>query len=941
MRQAAWAALLSVLSVVAVRADNNTHSNWTINVSEGGMTPAPGIPDDLPEVAVVGSTVHILWLANDPGGSCGDCVIWYRRSRDNGRTWDPRVQIATADKNLDTAYNSNRFMAVDNQNVVHIAWPTTNPANTFDGWLMYRRSKDGGTTWDPVKNLYDVNTSPWWPTITVISTDGVKTTIAADIQSDRAGGGWIQLLTTADGGTTFTSASVFGTATTDSWYLIDAKRAGDRTYVLYSDTSDLYGHVAKEYLKVIPDSGSAFGPYLLSVPSKDGNHRATIWQSNNYSPKIALAADKAYVVFGCEDANNVERSLMRRLYNYGANLDPAIITSDDDPDGSVASPDDVSVAGNTAGGMMVYHVDLGDKYGGINKIVVKRYSEAAQAAQPATPLFTKASYFRGSNYPTIAAGSAQNAYVMWQAPTLARSTDSFNTIIDAVEPNPLGTWSGIWPTRLKTTIGSDGTLHWVEVGAFKGNKGDADILYGNWSMAPSPGQTNMALSLFTSDSAYRYDAMEVPAGVGTTNFTNAMTLAAWVQVQTGGSRPCCTDLMPIVSKQEYIGNYSYALNTVGLLPNRFPAAVITTTASANLVRIQPPSGQGILTEGQWYHLAFTYDSAAGPNNFKLYVNGIMVAQGTATGQIAAADGPLVIGSLGAWTIDDLSLWNRALSPDEIFLIKSGPLKGNESGLALYFNFDNTTAALNNPNGDGVLQYQESFIPSTYSTSAGAAPYITGVANIANYAADYIAPNSLASIYGANLTLSDIPVTVKVTDAAGVVWAASTFYQNYNRVDFLVPAGVAIGAATVATSSQLGATTAKTKISTVAPSLFSADQSGTGLAAGQFLTVSASGTQTLQSLVNANLSANPVDVSDPTASVYLILYGTGLRGYQQSVNCTVGGSAVPCLAVAQGAFMGLDQVNIGPLPTTLKGKGTANIVVTADGVAANTVTGNFK
>jgi len=33
---------------------------------------------------------------------------------------------------------------------------------------------------------------------------------------------------------------------------------------------------------------------------------------------------------------------------------------------------------------------------------------------------------------------------------------------------------------------------------------------------------------------------------------------------------------------------------------------------------------------------------------------------------------------------------------------------------------------------------------------------------------------------------------------------------------------------------------------------------------------------------------------------------------------------------------LDQVNIGPLPAALAGTGSVNIVITADGQAANTV-----
>ena len=48
-------------------------------------------------------------------------------------------------------------------------------------------------------------------------------------------------------------------------------------------------------------------------------------------------------------------------------------------------------------------------------------------------------------------------------------------------------------------------------------------------------------------------------------------------------------------------------------------------------------------------------------------------------------------------------------------------------------------------------------------------------------------------------------------------------------------------------------------------------------------------------------------------------------------------SVPVLgAAATSQFVGEDQVNIGPLPQALAGMGNVNIVITADGHAANTV-----
>ena len=47
------------------------------------------------------------------------------------------------------------------------------------------------------------------------------------------------------------------------------------------------------------------------------------------------------------------------------------------------------------------------------------------------------------------------------------------------------------------------------------------------------------------------------------------------------------------------------------------------------------------------------------------------------------------------------------------------------------------------------------------------------------------------------------------------------------------------------------------------------------------------------------------------------------------------------ASAQSQFPGLDQVNVGPLPQTLAGKGNCNVVLTVDSMTANTVTVNIQ
>jgi uncharacterized protein (TIGR03437 family) len=85
---------------------------------------------------------------------------------------------------------------------------------------------------------------------------------------------------------------------------------------------------------------------------------------------------------------------------------------------------------------------------------------------------------------------------------------------------------------------------------------------------------------------------------------------------------------------------------------------------------------------------------------------------------------------------------------------------------------------------------------------------------------------------------------------------------------------------------------------------------------------------------------PIAFGDPGDKVYLVLYGTNIRNRSSlsAITVTVGGSsAVVEYAGAQGQLVGLDQINvlIAPAPG-FEGLAQINVVVTVDGVAANTV-----
>jgi uncharacterized protein (TIGR03437 family) len=165
-----------------------------------------------------------------------------------------------------------------------------------------------------------------------------------------------------------------------------------------------------------------------------------------------------------------------------------------------------------------------------------------------------------------------------------------------------------------------------------------------------------------------------------------------------------------------------------------------------------------------------------------------------------------------------------------------------------------------------------------------------------------------------------------------------FYASPSQVNFRIPPGTASGAASLSIASAGTVTRAAMQIAAVSPGIFQLN--GTALAAAQVARVRSGQPTVLEAvyLVGAGNAVLPlpIDLGPATDAVYLTIYATGLQN-AKSVAVTVGGQTVPVLyAGVQGTYDGLDQVNLGPVPRSLTGRGRVNIVLTADGETANPV-----
>ena len=218
----------------------------------------------------------------------------------------------------------------------------------------------------------------------------------------------------------------------------------------------------------------------------------------------------------------------------------------------------------------------------------------------------------------------------------------------------------------------------------------------------------------------------------------------------------------------------------------------------------------------------------------------------------------------------------------------------------------------------------------------------------------VAPNSIASIFGSGLatqtaqaSTQPLPLTlggvaVMVRDSSGTLRNAPLYYVSPGQINFIVPNGTAPGVATLTVVNGPVSSVGVANIADVAPTLFSMNGNGMGVAAATAIRTLAGnpGPQFPIPVFQCDSSGCvpvPIDLGLDTP-VFLSLYGTGIRNRssQANVKVTINGISVPVLyAGPQTQFDGLDQVNVG-LTLNLRGAGVSNVVVTVDGKDSNAV-----
>jgi hypothetical protein len=217
---------LAALTLLAGGADARNPNLSNWTLNLSGDEP-PGETwnDRAQEIEVVGNTVHVTYWATD-GGSWR---LYYRRSTDGGQTWQPKILLYDTNPGGSSGSQDRewKFLAVDGDRV-HVAYAAyaSNSAT-----LMYRRSTDNGASFDDARPL----AGPfWWIAPTRIAASSGKVTIAMSFQAFDGAWQTLSVLNSANGGDSFNSTDVVSSG--DRYWGVpvgDLKRVGNRVYLLY------------------------------------------------------------------------------------------------------------------------------------------------------------------------------------------------------------------------------------------------------------------------------------------------------------------------------------------------------------------------------------------------------------------------------------------------------------------------------------------------------------------------------------------------------------------------------------------------------------------------------------------------------------------------------------------------------------------------------------
>ena len=230
-----------------------------------------------PSVAVYGSQVHVVWCDLRSGVSYD---VYYKKSTDGGITWG-------ADTSLIYNQSASYFPSVAvSGSQVNVVWQDYRDGN-FE--IYYKRSTDGGTTWDADTRLTNYAAFSQCASVAVSGSQ-----INVVWKDNRDGNFEIYYKRSTDGGTTWEADTRLTNNSGISDYPSVAV-SGSQVHVVWQDDRDGNNEIYyKRTLPPVPSIPTLVSPVNNSVAQPLG--LSLVWNKTLYSTKykVLLATDSLF-----------------------------------------------------------------------------------------------------------------------------------------------------------------------------------------------------------------------------------------------------------------------------------------------------------------------------------------------------------------------------------------------------------------------------------------------------------------------------------------------------------------------------------------------------------------------------------------------------------------------------------------------------------------------
>lgn len=641
---------------------------------------------------IEGNTIHLLWVEyeyNKPG------KLYYRRSADLGETWDNPILIMTqSDSGELTGSEYRKSMAVSG-NTVHIAVTDYNYADNGTGRLYYFRSDDNGVAFSE-GTVIDMIDGYKRITNSQIRAMGEQVVIAYRKELYRASELYAAVST--DSGKNFKKNLVDKSSTeTHATTLYDLHFDGSHIHVLHGYYSWYLGPGGgRVYMSTSADRGQIFSTKLLSG---DITSCFEPWPSNrgdHYWPHVAKVGNTLHVIFERYE----KASMYVRSDDNGATWTPPINLREADMTNNQSSHHTIIAKGDyvyVSYSYMGYHYLKISKDKGLSWKPSRRIMRQSPGNVTLYKLLPDPNDVTGKTF-----------YVFGGCFDKAKSTNAGESFID-IATYPINFNST--PGKVnQLMIDGKGTEHLIASLAPISDYSQSDkidLYYLRFGNQPAPGELNKAWHV-KRDVDEPYQGMIV---CGNSDFRpdKALTVEAWVNFKEG-----IYGAGNIFSRSQGYhtqGSFNLGIRTGSSYGNGFPTLYVRTDKG----EVEMYKEERI-DDTLWHHVAFTYEDH--PDrllNLKMYIDGEQVLEKELAGSLLADDDYMyVVGpdwfqnyKVDYW-IDDVRMWSRALTAEEIKTNMRRKDFSGEEALELYLSFDDTFKDLSGNGNDGVPMMSVTF-----------------------------------------------------------------------------------------------------------------------------------------------------------------------------------------------------------------------------------------